>query len=347
MEENTEDGKSRQPLLIFTYPRTTSNLLMRMLSIPNQSDAVSVESGGYFFLPAFQKIKVMKLLDCPSTQWTNKEWTSLKEVYTSCADNLQGLLRTANKMEKMAVFKEHTPFIISPSVQASFVHEDEAPEHPWRIDLGVLNDATDVNSAVPYNQSVFPSEFLLKCVPAFLIRHPALAFPSYYRMIQDIRGEGSPIDPTKPIFKQVFTLRWTRNMFDWFLAVNTKSPNDKSPRQIPIVLDADDILTDPKLVLHFCDLVGLDSSKVQFEWDPVPNEELQKEDTIRKHTRSTLLSSTGITPGKTFDGLTVEGEYGKWRIEFGDKVADKLHHWVKTALPDYEYLARNRLQLPS
>lgn len=33
----------------------------------------------------------------------------------------------------------------------------------------------------PLNQTVLPDDFLLCFKPTFLIRHPALVFPSYYR----------------------------------------------------------------------------------------------------------------------------------------------------------------------
>jgi hypothetical protein len=318
-----------------------------MLSMPNQSDTVAVDSGGYFFMPAIKKMREMKLLDRPSSQWKDDEWATLKQVYSSCTHLLQDLLQTAQKTEKLAVFKEHTPFIISPTVQASFVHGNEAPKQPWRVELATSHSVPNLSLELPYNQTVLPSEFLLNCVPAFLIRHPALAFPSYYRVLQSLLGGNSQMDAVESALNQAFTLQWTRNLYDWFLAVNKITPTTTGNQSSPIVLDADDILTDPKLVLHFCDLVGLDRSVVQFKWDRAADEQLGKESPIRLCTRSTLFSSSGILPGKTFQGLTIDGEVAKWREEFGTPVADKLHSWVKMAMTDYEYLSSRRLQLPS
>lgn len=323
---------------------------MRMLAIPDQEHAVAVESGGYFFMPAIRKMRELKMLDRPSTEWTDAQWAELKDTYTTCTQSLQDLLQTADATGRVAVFKEHTPFIASPTVQASFVQQTESPDQPWRVNLAENYCVSNVSPELdlPYNETVIPAEFLLNCVSAFLIRHPALAFPSYYRVMQTFQGKDGNMDDVESALKEALTLRWSRNLYDWFLAASRESSliGTSSPRRVPIILDADDLLTNPELSLHFCELAGLDPSKVRFEWDPMANEQLEKEDPIRRRTRSTLFASSGISPGKTFHGLTIEGEIIKWTAEFGECASSKLERWVRMAMPDYEYLAGRRLRLP-
>ncbi|KAJ5939996.1 hypothetical protein N7516_000164 [Penicillium verrucosum] len=341
----TRECKPRPPLLILTYPRTASNLLMRMLSFPDQEDTVSVESGGYFFMPVIWKMREWELLDRPSTDWTDADWYCLEEIYTSCAENLEDLLHKAQITGKIAMFKEHTPFMISPAVQSAFVHGTKPPLDPWRVKLGSISTVIDGKDSqhVLYNGTVLPSEFLRSCVPSFLIRHPALAFPSYYRVTQKLHGDKENMEAMESALMEVCTLRWTRHLYDWFLALNSEP--DQTQKRDPIILDADDILTNPKVLLRFCELVGLDPSKVQFQWNPAAGDQLEKVNPVRLHTRSTLYASSGIVTGKTFQGLTIDGELCKWKIEFGERVATKLHRWIVDAMPDYDYLAQRRLKI--
>lgn len=59
--------------------------------------------------------------------------------------------------------------------------------------------------------------------------------------------------------------------------------------------------------------------------------------------KDTLFASTGILKEKTSQNLTLEEEVSKWKVEFGESEGSQLEGWVKDAMPDYEYLWRNRL----
>lgn len=334
--EKTDDVV-KSPLLIISYPRTASNLLMRMLSLPDQHDALSPESGGYFFYPAIGHMREAGLLDKPPQQWTEEETKTIQLVFQACYDKLQELIDTAADQGKLAVIKEHAPFMMSPTVQSNFVHSRQDFSTPWKVAVPNTHPVPSLQHAL--NESVLSDHFLLKCTPAFLIRHPALAFPSYYRvkLAQGMGGETQ--DPMNQL-AQACTLRWTRNLYDWYTAAWEAVMPRKTP---PVILDADDMLDNPELVRHFCDYVGLDSTKVRFEWSSISKEDLANERPIRRHTRATLLMSSGIEGGKTFSGLSVEGEVEKWKNEFGHTAADRLEVWVQAAMPDYEYLRGRRL----
>ncbi|KAJ5600837.1 hypothetical protein N7450_001904 [Penicillium hetheringtonii] len=135
----------------------------------------------------------------------------------------------------------------------------------------------------------------------------------------------------------ICTLRWTRTLYDWYTSA-------WEGQKSPVILDAADIVEQPELTRHFCDIIGLDPSKIQFEWKAVDQEKLAQHP-LWLHTRATLMTSSGITPGKTFRGVTIEEEEVKWRTEFGDTVATKLLQWVQGAMADYEYLFNRRLTL--
>ncbi|KAK2769726.1 hypothetical protein FQN53_005946 [Emmonsiellopsis sp. PD_33] len=155
------------------------------------------------------------------------------------------------------------------------------------------------------------------------------------------------------------TLTWTRGLYDWYMklwdhlaaaaapAANQHDVHKLTPK--PIILDADDLITNPEIVIHLCDTVGLDSTKVQFTWDTrdEPMEGMGPSDReIHMRARTTLYSSTGIMAEKSFCGLTVDGEVAKWKVEFGEVDGRKLERWVWEAMSDYEYLWEKRFGGP-
>ncbi|KAK5807552.1 hypothetical protein VI817_001810 [Penicillium citrinum] len=328
---------SEPPLLIITFPRSASNLLMRILSLPDQPNVVAEESGGYFFLPALRHIRDARLLERLPAEWSDQELVAMRQVFQACYHKFQDLVDAAEAEGKRAVIKEHAPFLICPQVQANFVHEGQQLHTPMKVDIGKPN-CNPLAAGVPGNETVLPDEVLLRCLPAFLIRHPALAFPSYYRMMLSSQGgDHQKLARKMNDLAAICTLRWTRTLYDWYTSA-------WEGQKSPVILDAADIVEQPELTRHFCDIIGLDPSKIQFEWKAVDQEKLAQHP-LWLHTRATLMTSSGITPGKTFRGVTIEEEEVKWRTEFGDTVATKLLQWVQGAMADYEYLFNRRLTL--
>ncbi|RAH70523.1 uncharacterized protein BO66DRAFT_322049 [Aspergillus aculeatinus CBS 121060] len=344
------------PLLLITHPRSASNLFMRILSLPDHPNVLAAESGGYFFYPALSHLRAARLLDRTPEHWTDQETSAMQQVFQSCTDNFRHLISAAQAAGKRAVIKEHAPFLIRPEVRADFVHgrgqrrrrQQQQPQPQPKLIATAskmnIQIGEDSHSSTPGNgnEAVLPDEVLLQCVPAFLIRHPALAFPSYYRVRRSFAdGDCQKLESMMNDLAAICTLRWTRSLYDWYIAAWEGQGQQRSP---PILLEADDLIERPELARHFCDLVGLDSTRVRFEWEAVVDPEELAEHPIRRHTRTTLMASSGtITQGKTFRGLSVEGEAVKWRAEFGDYVATRLLHWVQEAMPDYEYLWGRRV----
>ncbi|RAH50002.1 uncharacterized protein BO95DRAFT_459510 [Aspergillus brunneoviolaceus CBS 621.78] len=165
---------------------------MRILSLADHPNVLAAESGGYFFYPALSHLRAARLLDRTPEHWTDQETSAMQQVFQSCSDNFRHLIGAAQAAGKRAVIKEHAPFLIRPEVRAEFVHgrgrrrrqqQQQQPQprpqliatpSKMNIEIGAYSHSSAPGNG---NETVLPDEVLLQCVPAFLIRHPALAFP--------------------------------------------------------------------------------------------------------------------------------------------------------------------------
>ncbi|KAL4734943.1 hypothetical protein BDV11DRAFT_212386 [Aspergillus similis] len=305
-------------ICIFTYPRTASSLLIKVLNLPNQPGVVSTGNGGYFFLPAVQRLRQLRLLEIRQDQWEETATDEIQTEYRRCLDHLEQFVALA--AGKTVVIKEHVPHMIDPIVKADYVCEREG----------------DAKLAV--NNTVVPDEFLLGWTSTFLIRHPALAFPSYYRILRrNVQKRGEDLAASEGELTAAMTLRWTRQLYDWYCS--------KLPQLKPIILDASDILADPSILMRLCDPLGLQAEKLRFQWEAAAPEELCQIDPITLQMNSTLLSSAGIITDCSGnpDCLDLEREIEAWKREFGASEGERIAVWVKNALEDYEYLRKKRL----
>jgi hypothetical protein len=309
---------STKRIYIFTYPRTASSLLIKVLNLPNQPGVVSTASGGYFFLPAIQRLRQLRLLEKRQDQWEETATDELRTEYQRCLDHLEQFVALA--LGKTVVIKEHVPHMIDPVVKADYLCEREG----------------DAKKEV--NNTVLPDGFLIGWTPVFLIRHPALAFPSYYRILRRrVQDRGEDLATIGGELAVAMTLRWTRQLYDWYCS--------KLPQSKPIILDASDMLTNPRILTRLCDLVGLQAKQLCFQWEPAGPEELRQTDPITVHMNSTLLSSAGIIADRSVspDLLDVEREIEAWKAEFGESEGGRIALWVKNSLEDYDYLRKKRL----
>ncbi|KAK2794907.1 hypothetical protein FQN50_009831 [Emmonsiellopsis sp. PD_5] len=348
-------------IIIVPYPRTASNLLMRMLCIHDQPNAVTADTGGYFFYPANRHMNLEHLLDLPYQQWTDEDKEKVRQLYQLGFDKLHGMISSAEAAGKTVVFKEHALSMIDPVSQCNYIHRQQGEileEMPWKVHIQELYELGNIPT-LPPTATVLPNEFLARCFPIFLIRHPALAFPSYCRYVLSYQNKDmSGIQCVEYSLTRAMTLTWTRRLYDWYMklwdhiAAVAPVANQHGVRKLtpkPIILDADDLITNPEIVIHLCDTVGLDSTKVQFTWDTrdEPMEGMGPSDReIHMRARTTLYSSAGIVAGKTFSGLTVDGEVAKWKVEFGEVDGSRLERWVREAMGDYEYLWERRFRGP-
>jgi hypothetical protein len=135
----------------------------------------------------------------------------------------------------------------------------------------------------------------------------------------------------------VNTYHWTRSLYDCYkysFGING------------IILDADDIMKNPQLLVNISKSIGLDASKLKFTWAATQS----AEEIVAKATHDpqhlefmeTLDRSTGIVKNKMRSSVELEKEKEKWVEEFGQEHSLKLEGWVAAAMEDYMYLMRNK-----
>ncbi|KAK2769727.1 hypothetical protein FQN53_005947 [Emmonsiellopsis sp. PD_33] len=105
-------------IIIVPCPRTASNLFMRMLCIHDQPNAVTADTGGYFFYPANRHMNLEHLLDRPYQQWTDEEKEKVRQLYQLGLDKLHETISSAEAAGKTVVFGE-------PVSQCNYIHRQQ------------------------------------------------------------------------------------------------------------------------------------------------------------------------------------------------------------------------------
>ena len=209
------------------------------------------------------------------------------------------------------------------------------------------------------NVSVLPDDWLLTFQPVFLIRHPALTFPSLIRALNDTRG----FDVSERFIREACALRYVRSLYEWFVvqssAVDSQNEasdggrlNMNSDHQTPLqpyILDADDLQNSKSAVQKLCLALQFEPKDVQYEWtqevvnshNPNPAS-LHEQNTVARF-MSSLRTSTGILKGKDAVGLNLDQETRKWDREFGEGVGRVIRTWVDNNMEDYEWLRSRRV----
>lgn len=171
--------------------------------------------------------------------------------------------------------------------------------------------------------------------PTFLIRHPALVFPSNYGTLFDLHGAEAARNEAYHAIEM--TMRWSRNLYDWYITNCTDSP-------FPVILDADDVMLNRDLVRRYAEALGLDPEKLMFEWSAAKEEELESMGRAARRMVSTIAASEGVVAGKAGVGIDIGVEAEKWRREFGTEEGESIEKWVRDAMDDYEYMRDRRFK---
>lgn len=325
-----------------------------MLNLENQTNVVAQE---YYFFPAFlNAFDNRDLWAKPLSQWTIEERADLLKVLQSGANKLDGDVMAAEVEGKVLFVKEHTSFMVEPATWMEFqeaslaklnndeTHETPRKHTPWTVDVGSLSSATASLFHHPNNTTPLPDAYLATWHPTFLIRHPALAFPSYLKQV----GSGGFLKMNPQM-----TLRYTRRLYEFYCAhfgKSTTQPTSASDlvttsAQWPLILSADDVISQPAVLARWCDLSGLDASKVLYKWKSTTEEEKKKMHPVQAKMTESLQGSTGVLKDKMSDGVVIEQERMKWQEQFGEEAAVWLERWVRDAMDDYEYLLERRLRV--
>ncbi|EKV13445.1 hypothetical protein PDIG_38270 [Penicillium digitatum PHI26] len=346
------NGKPHRVLLV-SIPRTASNLFLKILNIHNQPNVLTSQKGGDFFYDAFMTVSRDGRVDKPLDEWTTDARSETKAIIQRCFNNLEDYSTRARSENKIMFAKEHAfwflnpGFFTSPSSSAPMPSPEQLEE--FRVSMPDQYGPSQTFSA--NNKTVLPDEYLRTWQIAFIIRHPALAYPSMYRAMQKLSQSGFiDDDDIKGMSFTNMSLEWTRKLFDWCL----EQPDEPVT---PLVVDANDIIHHPGAVVKFCEKTGLNTASMQFEWNSSEksvNETPESADygepaelTLHRNASSimfsTLAESTGVVKDKAPLSVDVDAEVAKWRVEFGDEVAELLEKATRDSMSDYEYLKANRV----
>ncbi|KAJ5716506.1 hypothetical protein N7493_008417 [Penicillium malachiteum] len=353
---DTHHGNGNAPtrpkrILLVSLPRTASNLLLKVLNIPAQPNVTTNEKGGYFFYPAFVDVARSGYTEMPSEEWTATQKEEVRAIYQSCFDSLDKCAVEANEAGKTIFMKEHASWLFCP---ASFqkmvtgVHDEEF-FNAFRVKMPENFGPSTYSLS---NETIFSDEYLRSWQMVFIIRHPALAWPSYWRAMLKFSQEGI-IDNAglQRTTRTSMAMRWSRVLYDWYM----EQGNGVVP---PPILDAYDLINNRDAVVTFCTKIGLDPNALQFEWDAQQNDQNWASDKAKAkagndveggHIRaanimlSTLTHSSGVVKNKTPENVDIDAELVKWKAEFGDEIAKSIETSVAESMPDYEYLKARRL----
>ncbi|KAI0404533.1 hypothetical protein F4802DRAFT_220392 [Xylaria palmicola] len=316
---------------LLTMPRTASNMLVRVLNLDEQGVRPS-HNGGYFFFPSMRTR--VRLYPKPSRDWTPEDHDSVTAGVKESFDALQDYLEAAEEEGQKVFVKEHVSFLNGPYHEQEYSHgsaEDCLLAPPPARGL-------PHSTRSPLNTTSLPDEFLKTWHPTFLIRHPALMLPSLYRTARADPMDGKGRTQKEP-HEVENTLKFVRALFEFYRA------HFSSDSVWPVLLEADDVIAYPELVMKYAELVGLDPEQLRFSWEKASQAQLDKLRSAEKVMLSTFNASTGVDKGKIAGKIDISGEAEKWRDEFGEEGGRKLERWVREAMPDYEYLRSQRLML--
>ena len=308
-------------------------MLIRVLNLDEQGVRPAPFHGGYFFFPSM--LARLKLFNKES-EWTSEDVAVIEEGIKKSFDTLQDYLEAAEKEGQKILVKEHISFLNEPRFEYEHMYGTlPGGEIPKPMTARGFPEST----RSPLNMTALPDEFLKTWYPTFLIRHPALMLSSLYRTAQkDVELYGSRRAKKEP-FEFETTMKFTRSLFDFY------TDHFGGESKWPIVLDADDVIQYPELVMKYAGIVGLDPETLKFSWEKASKEMVDGLQSAAKIMLSTINASTGMDKGKVAGNVDIDAEAEKWRVEFGEEGGRKLEKWVRDAMPDYEYLRSRRLRL--
>ncbi|THW63995.1 hypothetical protein D6D20_03173 [Aureobasidium pullulans] len=180
--------------------------------------------------------------------------------------------------------------------------------HPEHVQ-SFINSSSTIPS-IPENFTSIPDTLLLhtNTIPVLTIRDPRLAVSSAYRVLTSFgfsHGSGRPN----------------------FLISTT----------LPMVIDADDIMTDPGYCRFEPELACID-------WEKITEEEKANIHPMLYASQMGLLESTGLDASRAAKNLDFVVEEKKWDDEFGDDVP-MVREMVESGIPHYQYLRERRLRM--
>ncbi|GIC93026.1 uncharacterized protein Aud_009505 [Aspergillus udagawae] len=323
-----------------------------MLSLEKQTNVLSNEKGGYFFWDAFMEVRKVISQRRPMEHWSQGDVEAVQKAFQLSLNNFENMAQSADSQGKIFFAKEHAQWIADPAAINHYIlkHDYQAS---LRLGIQVPTSKGAEECFSLNNFTIFPDTYLESWTVTFLIRHPALALPSFYRAAANLEKEGfAGHHEIQPLMELHSTLKWTRLLYDWCCERGTQSISaEQLDKCFPILLDAQDVIHCPEVVLKYCELIGMSPAEVKFAWDSAGSGNSQYDvpgvgpKTPEEVMMSTLNHSSCLIKEKTPATVDIALERGKWDVEFGESLAKQMEQWVREAMPDYNYLWAKRLQV--
>jgi hypothetical protein len=180
------------------------------------------------------------------------------------------------------------------------------------------------------NFTSIPASLLLHegTKPVLTIRDPRLAVTSAYRVLKDM---GLPHGSGRPNFLISTSLQWQRLLYDFFVSHGI----------LPLVVDADDLMTSPRYARLLCEKLDLDPAQACLSWPSISGEERSALHPMFLASQRNLLESEGPNPSRAAPNIDFESEEQRWEVEFGEDMA-MVKEMIALAMPHYEWFQSKR-----
>lgn len=209
------------------------------------------------------------------------------------------------------------------------------------------------------NPTVVPTALLNQFHFAFLIRHPRYAIPSYYRCcippLEDMTGFHK-FRPDEAGFDEL------RRLFDYLRTTGQigpkiagreaqddggDKPNGAKPPIEICVIDADDLLDDPRGIMSaFCKSIGVEFKPEMLVWDSEEHQQFAAEAFEKwKGFHEDAINSTDLHARENKRIKTDEELYADWVGKYGEQGAETIRKTAEACTPDYEYLKSFAIKL--
>ncbi|KAF2167770.1 hypothetical protein M409DRAFT_21921 [Zasmidium cellare ATCC 36951] len=302
-------------ILLFSQPRSGCHLLERMV--------ISKQTGVRQLNHPFWK-DMFPLVEYLSQATEEYDQISAREKYIEEADlAIKTWKEALSKAESDGeILYMHTHLLMTTT-------PERAREH-------VQSQQPAQDNLMKSNCTLIPSELLLhpETIPVFTIRAPRSTVPSTYRAMRPQPQYAPEIAKQRELYMHATNLGWNRELYDWYTAQGVE----------PIIVDADDYMTNTDYVLSLCQKLGLNPDDAQLSWSKPTKEEANAFHPAWAAVQRTLINSAGIRPERASSNADLDAEMAKWKDEFGDEVTAILEECTAASMPHYEYLRAQKFR---
>lgn len=235
-------------IFIFDNPRNRSHLFFRYLTT---HPALKTHYHPYVTAGCLGPDKLnydIYTTDPERARLVRELWEPLCQdsfTFASAERDMVAAVDTIEKEGKIPLVNEHCCYVLRRQLLVEAVNARRLPDPATLATTG--------------NPTVLPDDLWRTVSPIIVIRHPALALPSYLRSMAGVPALAR-LDPRENHSHWFVTLAWSRLLFDVLRATGRE----------PVVVDGEDVCTRTEAVGRgVCARLGLDPAGVSDVWEPL------------------------------------------------------------------------------